>query len=153
MKIRLLTFISVVFSVLFLIISCSSLPPDETPENDNWEEIEAKYKLLESEENYVEMESYSKDLLTSEWAKWQIHYIKFMLASALYNQKKYGEALEVFGDLKDVAPFTHRTHVMAGAAALSEKKYEDALKWVFPVYLKLEKEPKLAASKTIFFAI
>jgi len=151
MKIRLLTFISVVFSVLFL-INCSSLPHDETSENDKWEEVETKYKSLESEENFVEMEFYSKDLLTSDWAQWQIHYIKFMLASALYNQKKYGEALEVFADLKDVAPFTHRTHVMAGAAALAEKKYEDALKWVFPVYLKLEKEPKLAASKTIFFA-
>ena len=151
MKIRLLTFIWVVFSVLFL-ISCSSVDPNDKPEKPEWTEVEAKYKSLESEENFVEMESYSKEILASEWAKWQIHHIKFMLASALYNQQKYGEALEVFGDLKDVAPFTHKTHVMAGAAALAEKKYEDVLKWIFPVYLKLEKEPKLAASKTIFFA-
>ena len=151
MKIRSFVFFLVVFTALFL-ISCSSVEANETPANPEWEEVEAKYKSLESEGNFAEMESYSKELLAFEWAKWQTSQIKFMLASALYSQKKYGEALEVFGELKNVAPFTHRTHVMAGDAALAEKKYDDALKWIFTVYLKLDKEPKIAASKTVFFA-
>ncbi|MBO7127544.1 ABC transporter substrate-binding protein [bacterium] len=151
MKIRLFALVLIFISALFQ-ISCSTLEANETPANPEWEEVEAKYKSLESEKNFTEMESYSKELFAFEWAKWQINQIKFMLASALYNQQKYGEALKVLEELKDVAPFTHKTHVMAGNAALAEKNYNDALKWIFSVYLKLEKEPKLAASKTVFFA-
>ena len=151
MKIRFLAIVLIVVSALFQ-VSCSTLEANETPANPEWEEVEAKYKSLESENNFAEMESYSKELFAFEWAKWQTNQIKFMLASALYNQKKYGEALKVLEELKDVAPFTHKTHLMAGNAALAEKNYNDALKWIFSVYLKLEKEPKLAASKTVFFA-
>ena len=151
MKIRFFAIVLIVVSALFQ-VSCSTLEANETPANPEWEEVEAKYKSLESENNFAEMESYSKELFAFEWAKWQTNQIKFMLASALYNQKKYGEALKVLEELKDVAPFTHKTHVMAGNAALAEKNYNDALKWVFSVYLKLEKESKIAASKTVFFA-
>ena len=151
MKIRLFALVLIFISALFQ-ISCSTLEANETPANPEWEEVETKYKSLESEKNFVEMESYSKELFAFEWAKWQTNQIKFMLASALYNQKKYGEALKVLEELKDVAPFTHKTHFMAGNAALAEKNYNDALKWIFSVYLKLDKETKLAASKTVFFA-
>jgi ABC-type branched-subunit amino acid transport system substrate-binding protein len=151
MKIRLFAFVLILISALFQ-TGCSTLEANETPANPEWEEVETKYKSLESENNFAEMESYSKELFAFEWAKWQTNQIKFMLASALYNQKKYGEALKVLEELKDVAPFTHKTHLMAGNAALAEKNYNDALKWIFSVYLKLEKEPKLAASKTVFFA-
>lgn len=151
MKIRFLALVLIVSSVLFQ-VSCSTLEANETPANPEWEEVEAKYKSLESENNFAEIEAYSKELFAFEWAKWQTNQIKFMLASALYNQKKYGEALEVLKELKDVAPYTHKTHLMAGNAALAEKNYNDALKWIFSVYLKLEKAPKLEASKTVFFA-
>ena len=151
MKIRFLTLFLTVIAVLFQ-ISCSTIEANETPANPEWEEVEAKYKSLESDKNFAEIEAYAKELSAFEWAKWQTNQIKFMLASALYNQKKYGEALEVFKDLKNVAPFTHKTHVMAGDAALAEKKYSDALKWIFSVYLKLDKDSKLAASKTVFLS-
>lgn len=151
MKIRFLALVLIVFSASFQ-ISCSTIETNATPANPEWEEVEAKYKSLESEKDFAEMENYSKELSAFEWAKWQTNQIKFMLASALYNQKKYGEALKVLEELKDVAPFTHKTHVMAGNAALAEKNYNDALKWIFSVYLKLEKAPKLEASKTVFFA-
>ncbi len=151
MKIRFLALVLIVSSVLFQ-VSCSTLEANETPANPEWEEVETKYKSLESEKNFAEIEAYSKELFAFEWAKWQTNQIKFMLASALYNQKKYGEALEVLKELKDVAPYTHKTHLMAGNAALAEKNYNDALKWIFSVYLKLEKAPKLEASKTVFFA-
>ena len=151
MKIRFFAIVLIVVSALFQ-VSCSTLEANETPANPEWEEVEAKYKSLESENNFAEMESYSKELFAFEWAKWQTNQIKFMLASALYNQKKYGEALKVLEELKDVAPFTHKTHLMAGNAALAEKNYNDALKWIFSVYLKLDKAPKLEASKTVFFA-
>ena len=151
MKIRFLALILIVVSALFQ-TSCSSLEANETPENPEWEDVETKSKALESEGNFAELEAYAKELSALDWANWQKNQIKFMLASALYNQKKYGEALEVFKDLKNVAPFTHKTHVMAGDAALAEKKYNDALKWVFSVYLKLDKESKLAASKTVFLS-
>ena len=151
MKIRLLTFVLILLSASFQ-ISCSTLESNETPEIPEWEEVEANYNSLESEKNFAGIEAYSKELSAFEWAKWQTHHIKFMLASALYNQKRYSEALQVFQELKDVAPFTLKTHLMAGEAALAEKNYNDALKWIFSVYLKLEKGPKLAASKTVFFA-
>ena len=151
MKIRFLALVLIVVSALFQ-TSCSSLEANETPENPEWEDVETKSKSLESEGNFAELEAYAKELSALDWANWQKNQIKFMLASALYNQKKYGEALEVFKDLKNVAPFTHKTHVMAGDAALAEKKYNDALKWVFSVYLKLDKESKLAASKTVFLS-
>ena len=151
MKIRILTFVLIVLSALFQ-TSCSTLEANETPANPKWEEVETKYKSLESEKKFSEIEAYSKELSAFEWAKWQQNHIKFMLASALYNQQKYGEALTVFEELKHVAPFKNQTHVMAGTASLAEKNYSDALKWVFSVYLKLEKESKLAASKTVFLA-
>ena len=108
MKIRFLAIVLIVVSALFQ-VSCSTLEANETPANPEWEEVEAKYKSLESENNFAEMESYSKELFAFEWAKWQTNQIKFMLASALYNQKKYAEALKVLEELKDVAPFTHKT--------------------------------------------
>ena len=151
MKMRFFTLILIVIAASFQ-ISCSSIEANETPENPEWEDVEAKYKSLESEKNFAEIEAYAKELSALDWANWQKNQIKFMLASALYNQKKYAEALPVFKDLKNVAPFTHKTHVMAGDAALAEKQYNDALKWVFSVYLKLDKDSKLAASKTVFFA-
>ncbi|MBO4711565.1 hypothetical protein J5681_06590 [bacterium] len=151
MKIKFFTIIGMVALALFQ-ISCSTLETNETPENPDWETVEAKYKSLESDNNFAEMETYSKELSAFEWAKWQQNHIKFMLASALFGQQKYGEALKIFRELKDVAPFIHKTHIMAGAASLAEKNYSDALKWVFSVYLKLEKESKLAASKTVFLA-
>lgn len=148
---RFLTLVLIILSVSFL-AGCSTVEANETPANPEWEEVEAKYKSLESEKNFAEIEAYAKELSAMEWANWQKNHIKFMLASALYNQKKYGEALEVFKDLKNVAPFTNKTHTMAGNAALAEKQYNDALKWVFSVYLKLDKDSKLSASKTVFFA-
>ena len=151
MKIRFLAFVLIAVSLLFQ-ISCSSIEANETPENPEWDDVEAKYKSLESEGNFAELEAYAKELSALEWAKWQTNQIKFILASALYNQKKYGEALEVFKDIKNVAPFINKTHLMAGNAALAEKKYNDTLKWIFSVYLKLDKESKLAASKTVFLA-
>lgn len=151
MKIRFFAFFLIVFLASFQ-ISCSTIEANETPSNPKWDEVEAKYKSLESEKKFAEMESYSKELSAFEWAKWQTNRIKFMLAEALYNQKKYSEALEIFEELKDIEPFSQKTRVMAGFASLAEKKYSDALKWVFSVYLKLEKETKLAASKTVFFA-
>ena len=151
MKIRFFSLFLIVLSASFQ-ISCSTLEMDETPDNPEWEEVEAKYKSLESEGNFSGIEAYSQELSAFEWAKWQTNQIKFMLASALYNQKKYTEALKVLGELKNVAPFTHKTHVLAGNAALAEKEYNDALKWIFSVYLKLDKESKLAASKTVFLA-
>ena len=151
MKIRLFALVLILISIL-LQTSCSTLETNETPANPEWEEVEAKYKSLESDGNFTEIEAYSKEISVFEWAKWQMNHIKFMLASALYNQQKYSEALKIFEELKDVAPFATKTHVMAGFAALAEKKYNDSLKWVFSVYLKLEKEAKLAASKTVFFA-
>ena len=151
MKMRFLTLVLVVIAVSFQ-VSCSTIEANETPANPEWEEVETKYKSLESEKNFAEIEAYSKELAAFEWAKWQTNHIKFMLATALYRQQKYGESLKVFEELKDVAPFTHKTHVMAGDAALSEKNYNEALKWIFSVYLKLDKELKLAASKTVFLA-
>jgi ABC-type branched-subunit amino acid transport system substrate-binding protein len=151
MKMRFLTLVLIVIAVSFQ-VSCSTIEANETPANPEWEEVETKYKSLESEKNFAEIEAYSKELAAFEWAKWQTNHIKFMLATALYRQQKYGESLKVFEELKDVAPFTHKTHVMAGDAALAEKNYNEALKWIFSVYLKLDKELKLAASKTVFLA-
>ena len=150
MKIRFFIFVFAVVSVF--LISCSSLEMNETPANPEWEEVETKYKSLESENKFEEIEVYSKELAAFEWAKWQTNKIKFMLASALYSQKKFAEALEIFEELRQTPPFTNKTHDMAGEAALAETKYDDALKWTLSVYLTLDKEVKLAASKTVFFA-
>ena len=151
MKIRLFVLVLAVISVSFQ-ISCSTLETNNTPSNPKWEDVEAKYKSLESEGKFAEIESYSQELSAFEWAKWQTNHIKFMLSSALYNQQKYGEALKIFEELRQTPPFTNRVHVMAGAAALYEKKYDDALKWILSVYLKLDKDAKLTASKTVFLA-
>ena len=150
MKIKFLALVLIIFSAYQ--ISCSTLETKKAPANPEWEEVEKKYKSLESEGNFAEMEAYSNKLSAFEWAKWQTNQIKFMLGTSLYMQQKYAEALKVFSELKDTAPFTNKTHIMAGAASLAESKYNDALKWIFSVYLKLEKETKLAASKTVFFA-
>lgn len=151
MKIKFLMLVFAVISASFF-ISCSTIEANETPANPEWEEVETKYKSLESEKNFAEMENYSKELSAFKWAKWQQNHINFMMASALYNQQKYAEALKIFGELRQTPPFTNRTHIMAGDAALAEKKYDDALKWTLSVYLKLEKEEKIKASKTVFFA-
>ena len=151
MKIRFLALVFAVLSASFF-ISCSTIEANETPANPEWEEVETKYKSLESEKNFTEMENYSKELSSFKWAKWQQNHINFMMASALYNQQKYAEALKIFEELRQTPPFTNRTHIMAGDAALAEKKYDDALKWTLSVYLKLEKEEKIKASKTVFFA-
>ena len=151
MKIRFLVLVFAVLSASFF-ISCSTIEANETPANPEWEEVETKYKSLESEKNFAEMENYSNELFSFKWAKWQQNHINFMMASALYNQQKYAEALKIFEELRQTPPFTNRTHIMAGDAALAEKKYDDALKWTLSVYLKLEKEEKIKASKTVFFA-
>lgn len=151
MKIKFLMLVFAVISASFF-ISCSTIEANETPLNPEWEKVETKYKSLESEKNFEEMENYSKELSAFKWAKWQQNHINFMMASALYNQQKYVEALKIFEELRQTPPFTNRTHIMAGDAALAEKKYDDALKWTLSVYLKLEKEEKIKASKTVFFA-
>jgi len=136
MKIKFLALVLIIFSAYQ--ISCSTLETKKAPANPEWEEVEKKYKSLESEGNFAEMEAYSNKLSAFEWAKWQTNQIKFMLGTSLYMQQKYAEALKVFSELKDTAPFTNKTHIMAGAASLAESKYNDALKWIFSVYLKLE---------------
>ena len=150
MKIKFFIFIFIVVSVFQT--SCSSLETSDTPANPEWETVEARYKSLESEGNFAEMETYSKELSAFEWANWQKNHIKFMLASALFKQNRNAEALEIFEELRQTQPFANRTHLMAGSAALAEKKYEDSLKWVLSIYLKLTKEEKIPASKTVFFA-
>ena len=150
MKIKFFIFIFIVVAVFQT--SCSSLEMSETPANPEWETVEARYKSLESEGNFAEIETYSKELSSFEWANWQKNHIKFMLASALFRQNKNSEALEIFEELRQVQPFAGKTHLMAGEAALAEKKYDDALKWVLSIYLKLQKEEKNPASKTVFFA-
>ena len=150
MKIKFFIFIFIVVSVFQT--SCSSLETSDTPANPEWETVEARYKSLESEGNFAEMETYSKELSAFEWANWQKNHIKFMLASALFKQNRNAEALEIFEELRQTQPFANRTHLMAGSAALAEKKYEESLKWVLSIYLKLTKEEKIPASKTVFFA-
>ena len=150
MKIRVFIFILIVIAVFQT--SCTSLESAGNPVNPAWEEVEDKYKSLESEEKFTEIEAYSKELSAFEWAKWQRSHINFMLGTALFKQKKYAEALEIFEDLRNVAPFTSRTHLMAGESALAEKKYDDSIKWILSVYLKLQKEEKIQASKTVFFS-
>ena len=150
MKIRFFIFIFIVVSVFQT--SCSSLETNETPANPDWETVEARYKSLEAENDFAGIEAYSKELSAFEWAKWQTNQIKFMLASSLFKQNRNAEALEIFEELHQVQPFATRTHLMAGTAALAEKKYEDSIKWVLGVYTKLQPEEKIPASKTVFFA-
>ena len=150
MKIRFFIFFLIV--VLLFQTSCSSIEAGGTPVNPEWDTVEARYKSLESEGNFAEIEAYSKEISAFEWANWQKNHIKFMLASALFKQNRNAEALEIFEELRHVQPFANRTHLMAGDASLAEKKYEDAIKWVLSVYLKLQKEEKIPASKTVFFA-
>ena len=150
MKVRFLIFVFIVVPVF--LTTCSTLETNETPANPDWEDVEATYNSLESEQNFVEIESYSKELSAFKWAKWQTNHINFMLASSLFRQNRNAEALEIFKELRYVQPFAHMTHRMAGEAALAEKKYEDAIKWVLSIYLKLSKEEKISASKTVFLA-
>ena len=152
MKKRFLT----VFAVLFLIVlqmSCTSIESAGTQMNPPWETVVDKYNSLESEENFAGIEAYSRELAVYNWSQWQTNHINFMLGSALFRQQKYSEALKVFENLRNVAPFTSRTHLMAGEAALAEKKYDDSVKWILSVYLnKLQKEEKIPASKIVFLA-
>ncbi|MBP5406140.1 ABC transporter substrate-binding protein [bacterium] len=150
MKVRFFIFVFIVVPVF--LTNCSTLETNETPANPDWEDVEATYNSLESAQNFAEIESYSKELSAFKWAKWQTNHINFMLASSLFRQNRNAEALEIFKELRYVQPFAHMTHRMAGEAALAEKKYEDAIKWVLSVYLKLSKEEKIPASKTVFLA-
>jgi len=150
MKIRFFIFVLIVVSVFQT--SCSSLESKETPANPDWETVEARYKSMEAEGNFAGIEAYSAELEAFEWADWQKNHIKFMQASALFRQGRNAESLEIFEKISYAKPFVNRTHLMAGEAALAEKKYDDALKWVLSVYTKLQPEEKIPASKTVFLA-
>ena len=60
MKVRFLIFVFIVVPVF--LTTCSTLETNEAPANPDWEDVEATYNSLESEQNFVEIESYSKEL-------------------------------------------------------------------------------------------
>lgn len=150
---RVFSILAITFTLFFYFSGCSYVTrPSASTQEMTWEEVEAKYHSLEKVSDHSEIENLSKELMVLKWAKWQQDFIKFKLAKALFNKNDFAGALETFNDLKGVKPFVNETHLLAGESALKTGSYDEALKWVLSVYLKLSKEEKVPGSKTVFLA-
>ncbi|HQO91807.1 MAG TPA: hypothetical protein PLX56_05720 [bacterium] len=147
------TSLLILMTALFFVSACSYVtrPVSSTPEL-TWEEVEAKYHSLEAVPDHAGIETFSGEMLKLKWAKWQYEFIKFKLAKSFFNRGEYDRSLEIFNELKGVKPFVNETHLTAGEAALKTGQYDEALKWVLSIYLKLGKEEKVRGSKTVFLA-
>jgi len=152
MKFRFLFVLLLAAVVSSLFASCSYVTRPVEDKGITWEEVEAKYTALEKADNVKGSEEFSRDLLIKPWARWQKDFIRFKLANSLYIQGKYKKSINVFELLKNSKRFKNKVHLTAGNASLRLEKYDKALKWVLKVYLDLQKDEKIEASKIVFLS-
>ncbi|MGI6393554.1 MAG: hypothetical protein ACOX2F_02290 [bacterium] len=143
---------TVLATMISLVLSCSYVSRPVLTDELTWEEVEAKYRAFETAEDFDGIEHFSIKMLEQRWATWQFNFIKFKLAKSFHSSGKHEQALEIFHELRSVAPFVNEVHLLAGESALKLKKYDDALKWTLTIYLKLNKDEKIRGSKTVFLA-
>lgn len=140
-----------IYLFLIFLVSCSYTTAVASAEPD-WGDVEKRVSELDAANDSAGVLEYTDSLSGFKWAKWQLNHLAFWKGRALFKMGKYRESLPVFETIKDTAPFTVETHMMAGEAAFNEKQYNDALKWILHVYTALEPADKLKASKIVFLS-
>lgn len=144
-------YIFITFNII-LITACTTVKEKTLPQRQSFETIESNAKNLEKEQKYSEEESFLRLQLIHKWSEKELSAIHYYLGKSLYLQKKYDKAVKLLpvSDIK--LPFFKERMILAADAFFKIQKYSDSLDALLRVYLFLDKNEKIDASKKVLLS-
>jgi len=139
----------IIFTLLFT--GCIPGPPITSVRRD-FKEVELGIKSLEQVEDFIGSENYIREALLEKWAEYQNETLLYHLGYSLYMQKKYKKSINVFKQMEQSERYRINSLRYGADAAFKSAEYGEALDFMLRVYLYLEKEQKVDASRIVFLS-
>ncbi len=149
MKILLYIFIAL---NIILITACTTVKEKTLPQKPLFENVELTANTLEKDKKYVEEETFLRTQLVHNWSDKELTALHYYLGKALYLQGKYEKALQLLPVSDTKLPFFKERMILASDAAFKIEKYSEALDSLLRVYLFLDQNEKIEASKKVLFS-
>jgi len=146
---RFFIFIIISFTSLLFISSCASFVKKTQPE---FSQIDNKILILEQKQEFLKEEKFIRNNLLYNWASYQKNELRFHLAKALFNLKKYEKTLNVLRYLNNSNRFKTNVYFLGAFSAFYKKDYDTALLYALSGYPFFSQQEKIKLTKIIIFS-
>ncbi len=137
------------FTSLFFISSCASFVEKSQPD---FATVKQKILTLENNSAFLEEEAFIRNNLVYNFASFQKEELRFYLAKALFNLKKYDKSLNVLKYLSNSKRFQTDVRFLGAFAAFYERDFDKALLYALSGYPFFSQEKKIKVTKIILFS-